>query len=428
MKKVLMLGGDYGAIELAKTMQKNGYYVIATDYYEHTPLKEIADEAWWISTGDIDLLAEKCMEAGVEGVLFGVSEFNTVMARKLCQVLNLPIYCDNDRAWEVATNKYEFKQLCRKCGAPVLADYEISSKLSEEELAGIEYPVVVKPIDQCGNHGMSYCTNKEELIQAYHIARAASDNEKIIVERQLHGPEFSVNYLIANGEPRLFLFSTEYHQTGELANLYSIIISTSHHLKQYLAEVNEGVKAVFREAGCKEGVAWVECILDQDSKMYLLEMGYRFGSDVVQIPYKDIVGFDSLQWMIDIALGKKHLEEDMPEELNQAYKECAVSYLLFSNRTGVIGTMEGLEEISKIPGVLVDIPKRVGRNVTYHTPIGVIRFASNDCEGVCETIRTINSLLKVLDENGENMIIYYDNYQELLDEYVAGLKEFECLV
>ena len=46
---------------------------------------------------------------------------------------------------------------------------------------------------------MSYCKNREELVAAYKYARSISDNATIIVERELHGPEFAVNYVLADG-------------------------------------------------------------------------------------------------------------------------------------------------------------------------------------------------------------------------------------
>lgn len=119
----------------------------------------------------------------------------------------------------------------------------------------MKYPVVVKPVDKSGNRGMSYCKNREELVAAYKYARSISDNATIIVERELHGPEFAVNYVLADGEISLLYFSSEHNQPGYLENMYSIIYTQSADLKKYINEVNDSVKKVFKEAGCREGVA-----------------------------------------------------------------------------------------------------------------------------------------------------------------------------
>lgn len=424
MRKILILGSDYGTLDLAKEAHKMGLYVICSDTMETSPTKREADEAWFISTTDIDGLEKKCREENVTAVTFGASDFNINNGRKLCKRLGLPVYCKSDRAWEVACNKSEFKKICKKVGAPIATDYYLTDALTREELDKIHYPVVVKPVDKSGNRGMSYCKNEEELVAAYKYARSISENATIIVERMLKGPEFAVNYVMADGEIRLLYFSSEHHQPGQLENLYSVIYTTSAFLKQYREEVSESVKAVFKEAGCKDGLAWVECMRDTDSHFYLLEMGYRFGGEMTYVPYERVSGFNSIRWMLEVALGVKHTAADLPEDLNQCYKGCAASYYMFTTCDGEIAEMEGVEEIEAMENVVLDFPKRVGNNVRYHAALGIIRIFGRDCEELCNTILKINSLLKIKDKDGKDMFIYYDDVDSIRTEYAQGLREF----
>ena len=59
-EKLLILGSDYGSLELVKRAQKRGIYVIASDTMEESPTKKAADEFWMISTTDTDALEKKC--------------------------------------------------------------------------------------------------------------------------------------------------------------------------------------------------------------------------------------------------------------------------------------------------------------------------------------------------------------------------------
>lgn len=423
-KKLLVLGSDYGTIDIVKQARDMGIYVIVADLMKTSPTKEIADEAWLISTTDIDLLVKKCIEENVDGVLTGASDFNIARSRELCKVLNFPVYCYDDNAWNVATNKRAFKDLCKEVGAPIAEDYCISENLSDDELSIIQYPVVVKPVDKSGNRGMSYCKNKEELLTAYKYARSVSENSTIIVERELHGPEYAVNYVLADGSINLYFFSSEHNQPGELENLYSFIVTTSEHLKLYLSEVNEKVIEVFKAAGCRDGVAWVECILDDDGHFYLLEMGYRFGGEVVNVPYEKVSGFNSIKFMIEYALGKKHTFSDLPVNLNTSCKECAATYLLFAKKDGIIDKIYGLDEISQMENITLDMPKREGGNVRYHATMGDIHISAKDIDEMCETVKIINSKLKILDADGNDMFIYFDDYETLKREYYSGMREF----
>lgn len=422
--KLLILGSDYGTIDIVKAAHARGLYVIVTDLMTTSPTKEEADEAWMISTTDIDLLEKKCREQKIGAVLTGASDFNIERSRELCKRLGFPVYCASDKAWDVATNKRHFKDICKQVGAPIATDYHLTDELSDEELAEIKFPVVVKPVDLSGNRGMSYCANKEELKAAWKKAREASKNSTIIVERQLHGPEYAVNYVMADGEIRLHFFSAEHHQPGELANLYSVIATTSYHLKQYIEEVNDKVIAAFKEAGCRDGVAWVETMLDDDGHFYLLEMGYRYGGEVVNSAYRHICGFDSIDWMVEIACGVKHTAEDLPAPLTDCKRGIGTAYMLFAQRDDVVKSIEGLDEISKLPGVYLDIPKREGGNVRYHATMGNIHIATKDVEELCNTIDCINRTLKIKNADGQDMFIYYTNLDELREEYYNGLKEF----
>lgn len=424
LRKLLILGSDYGTIDMVREAHKAGLYVVVTDTMETSPTKEEADEKWLISTTDIDALEKKCREEDISAVTFGASDFNITNGRILCKRLGLPIYCDSDRAWEVARNKSEFKKLCREVGAPIATDYYLTDKLSRDELDKIQYPVVVKPVDKSGNRGMSYCMNEEELIVAYRYARSVSDNATIIVEHMMKGPVFAVDYVLADGESSLLYYLSEHHQPGQLKNLYSIYNTTSAFFKQYVNELDEAVRAVIKKAECREGIVWVECMRDIDGHFYLLEMGYRYGGEMTYVPYELMHGFNTIKWMLDVALGVKHKKSDLPAELNVCYQSCAASYFLFSTCDGEIALMEGVKEVEEMENVTIDFPKRLGSSVRYHTAFGIIRLYAKDCDEMCKIISNINNVLKIRDKDGKDMFIYFDDFDTIRTEYAQGLREF----
>ena len=423
-KKILILGSDFGTISVVREAHKMGLYVIVADLMETSPTKEEADEAWLLSSTDTETLIRKCKEEGIFALMFGASDFNVWNARLVCKELNLPIYCESDYACRVARDKGEFKRICKAVGAPVAEDYYLTDALMENELRTVQYPVVVKPVDKSGNRGMSYCSNQEELVVGYKLARNISDRE-IIVERQLHGKEYNVHYVLADGHARLLYFSSTHHEPGEVENLYSFKCTTSHHLKQYIDEVNESAIAVIEKAECKEGIVWFDCIRDDDGHFYLLEMGYRFGGVMTYVPYEKVTNFNTVKWMLECALGVSHKEVDLPPALNTALLGCACSYNLFSRYEGEIANIDGLEEIEKMPNVFVDIPKREGNSVRLAACMGLIGIYGENIEIVCNCLRQINSLLKIWNRDGENVFIHYDDYDALREEYYMGLKQFQ---
>ena len=423
-KNLLIIGSDFVTLQVVREARALGYYVIAADLMETSPTKALADEAWLISSTDTDELVKKCKERNITALMFGASDFNVWNARKVCKTLGLPIYCESDYACRVARDKGEFKRICKSVGAPVAQDYYLTDKLTDDELDQIVYPVVVKPVDKSGNRGMSYCSCRDELIRGYKAAREITDNE-IIVERRLHGSEYNVHYVLADGHARLLYFSATHHEPGEAENLYSFKCTTSLHLEQYLKEANESVIQAIKKAECREGIVWVDCIRDDDGHFYLLEMGYRFGGVMTYVPYEKVTGFNTVKWMVECAAGARHKEEDLPPALSTALTGCAASYNLFARYGGEIAQIEGLEEIERIPGVFVDIPKRTGNTVRSGACMGLLGIYGENIEVLCDRLRKVNDIFRMKNRSGENMFIFFDDYRTLRAEYYEGLEQFK---
>lgn len=423
MRKLLILGSDFGVCDLVDTAHEMGLHVIVADYLETTPAKERADEAWLVSTNDTDELARRCEEAGVGGVMCGVSDFNGDQVRALCARLGIEPLAASDEAWGLARDKTLFKQACREAGAPVAEDYRLTSELLDEDLAAVEYPVVVKPADKSANRGMSYCSDEAELRVAYRKAYEASDKGSVVCERCLKGNEWVANYILDDGKATLLYFGRELHMPDQPANLYSFINTTSNKLGLFLEEVDAGLKEVFRRAGFTNGIAWVETMLDEDGHFYLIDPAYRLSSETVYRLHRNVNGFDSLRWCIESAMGMGHAASGLPELPARGEKACVGSYHLFSPRGGVVRSIEGVEEIASMENVSIDLSKRPGAKVAPGANIGLVRIYAGSVEEEIEKLKKVNDLLDIRDENSDGMFVRYTDYRAIADDFNAGLAE-----
>lgn len=414
-KKLLMLGTSKGTIEMLKIAKAKGIHTIVTDYLE--PEKSIAklvsDEYWMINTNDLDALEKKCREEKVDGVVSGVSEFNLEMTMELTKRLGLPSYCTPE-AWHYSRNKNDFKQLCKKLNVRVAEDYPMSNPPTEEELNNVKFPVVVKAINMSANRGMSYCYNKEELVEACAYARKVSGSDTIIVERMLKGPEVSADYVMGDGKIRLISVNTMNNQPGELQNCYSITTTENRFVRKFIQEENPDVIKAFEAVGCREGFGWIETIYDEDGHFYILEMGYRLCGNEINIPLKNVAGVDALEWVIDYAMGKKHTEADLPAMQSDYYDRCGCAYCLWSDREGTIGQFKGIDEIINDERFYWDTVMTEGTHVGKHVIMGVIAFDAADAEDMCSIINEINEKVSVLDSNGEDMMIHFTDCDQLI--------------
>lgn len=422
MEKLLMLGSNHNSADIVLCAKSMGVHTVAADYYppERSAAKRAADEHWLISTGDLDALERKCREEGVTAVASGVSDFNTEQAVQLSARLGLPSYC-TPAAWHYARDKADFKALCRQMGVPVAEDWVLSDPPTREELDAVRLPVVVKPVDRSSNRGMSYCWKRGSLEEACRHARSLSDQSRLIVERMIEGHEYTAYYVLAEGEARLFAFSSMSSQPGAPGNCYSLTTTVADLKEQYIRELDPAVRTLIKAAGCTDGYVWFE-MMAEHGRFYFLEMGYRLPGDVLQIPLRSLTGFDVIRWMTECALGRRHRPEQLaalPDPL--ASKRSATSYLLWTSRAGTIGEISGVEQIAALPCVeRVDLAP-VGTEFDAHRPIGPVLFTSDDCGQLCDTLERINRTIRVTDQEGEDMLIRFTNYERL--EQMARAEE-----
>ena len=424
MKKLLMLGTSLASIEMIEYAKSIGVYTIVTDYLEpeKSVAKLVADEYWMINTSELDILEKKCREEGVSAVICGVSEFNLEMTMELCRRLNLPSYCTPE-AWHFSRDKADFKKLCLEVGAPIAKDFYLNQELPDAELDKVNFPVVVKPIDLSGNRGISYCYNKDELRKAYKYALSLSKSQKIVVEKMLKGKEWYSYYAIADGEIRLLALNSMIAQSGELKNLYSLTTTISDNVQRFIDEINPKIEEVLKKVGCKEGIAWVQVMLDEDNNFYIIEMGYRLPGDMPFVNYDQLCNFDSIKWLVDYSLGKKYTKEDLPAALMKPMKSCGIAYSLWSNCEGKIKEIKGLEELKEKLGVRSFTLQKIGDSFDYHRPIGVITFARETIDETIKALKTVNEILCVNNLDGDNSYIRYTDYDYLKDLYMKGISE-----
>ena len=414
--KLLVLGSNFGAVEIVQAAKARGIYTIVTDYYDpsRSNAKKYADECWDISTTDTDLLADRCREAGVTAVTCGVSEFTSEMTFHLCDKLGLPKYCSWE-AWSYARNKRKFKDVCIANNVRVAQDYIIKDPKDPEQTKGIHFPVVVKPIDCGGNSGVTFCNTQEELIQAFQKAREVTEHpETIICEQRLEGREYAAGYALANGEASLIDVFSMHFQDGEPTNVYTLDCTSSGILDIYLSEIDEGIRNVFKDAGFTDGFVWIELMHDTDGHLYVLETGYRLTGGMLPYTFRDAAGFDAVNWYLDCFLGIRHSKEDLPVSQKSEYEKYGVSYLLWNNKGGEIKELIGFEKIEKDNRIdVVDFIRKPGYKLHPYSLMGEILFTCKNREEAVRLIHEINDTIQVLNTDGENVLIYFTGTEKI---------------
>ena len=415
MKKLLVLGSSKGCREMIAYAKSQGVWTIVTDIDEPSKswAKLLADEYWMISADDFDALEKKCREEEINGVCCGISTFCIPCVIKLCERLGLPAYNTLD-AWHYTMNKYDFKALCRSCDVPVAKDYFVSTTPTEEELDAIQFPVVVKAVDQSANRGMSYCYYKEDVLPAIQYAHTFSKNDNIVIERMLHGVEYTAYYALVDGEASLVILFSDLAQPGTPNNCYSVNITDADNLETYKKEVDPYFREALKKGGMTNGVCWIELILDEDGHFYVIEMGYRMSGDMMAIPIKDVTGFDSYKWLVDYALGEKRTKDDLPAPQCRQFEKTGCGYILWSNDTkGTIAEIKGIDEILSLPGMKLTADVHEGSTYREHQYLLTFTFTCNSNAEARQLISKINDTVSVINDKGDDVVLRFTDFDSI---------------
>ena len=358
-----------------------------------------------LSSGDFYPLDE------AYAIFAGISGFNLDRVKDLTERLGLPCYIE-EAAWKYARDKSAFKKKCREFGIPVVDEYIVSDPPGAKELAAIEYPVVVKPVDGTGNKGLSICNNEKELIAGCRRARENSESGNILIERYITVEESWHFYFLADGVIRHIYSGCVFRQPGYPSFLYLIGAFAVTEYHEFNEQFDEKCIAFLKNIGCKNGIAWFQTIKDKKGRYYALEMAQRMSADCAGKALKKSIGVNNIEWMLDLAFGKQHTAEMIPEPAEPPYKCAHYVYYHFAGRDGEITSIQGNNELDP-ERFQVSLVAHEGDFIPKYRLMARIVFNVNTPEEVCESIRYINAKTRILDIDNNNMYIQFTDFDVL---------------
>lgn len=398
MEKLLILGNNINVDYLINCAKKRGIYVIVTDNLpiEKSPVKKLADEAWDISIIDIDGLVEKAKAEGVTGVTCGAGELAMKSVREVCKRMNLPFYV-SDRAWEITNDKLLFKEECKKYRVPVAREYILDISFSEQDLAQIEYPVIVKPADGTASIGLHLCNNREELIEGYKDAYEKSAKKKVVVEKYYSGVELSFLFSFEKGVTR-YVESADSYGCKKEDIPFTFVYQPSLYTERLKNELFPNLFEMFKDMECYSGVGLVQLIVE-NGEYVAIEMNYR-------LPGMNTQSHDYIcQCVVDAAIPQNELEIVPP-----APQRALSRYLIWVDE-GTIASIEGVGKIKELPDLVTYIPYlKVGDVVKPNSGMRQIfghLIMSCDFDKLLENVKVIDEVLSVRDENGNEMVKHF---------------------
>ena len=427
-KKLLVIGGAFQHCKLVEAAKELGVITYVTDYLplEDAPAKQIADRYFMHNITEIDDIAAMCREEGIDGVISTSLDACQKPYFKVCQKLGLPCF-GTEEQFRILTDKTAFKESCKAAGVDTIPEYKACDFESEEICkANVQFPILVKPGESRGSRGQSICNTYEETLAAIAFARSESANGEIVIEKYMgQANDFSMTILVING--KTYPFRTVDRFLGKyedgLDKLAVGAAMPSVFTDIYMEKAHAKIENFIKHIGLVNAPIFMQGFVDGDCVRFY-DPGLRLPGGEYERMFRFATGKSPFKPLIEFALTGRVSAED-----NEIGKEdiwlCGktAGQILPTLRPGVIGKIEGLEEIRQHPDVVSVFPRFKAGDTIQPTHNVNQRYAEIDIvcqspEKAAEVTAWIYHTLKITDENGEDMLVSQFDPQRFVQRLV----------
>lgn len=397
MKKILMLGASLQQVPAIKRAKELGFYVITTDYLPDNPGHKIADEAYDVSTTDLDAVLELSQRLGINGIVAYASDPAAPTAAYVSEKMGLP--GNPYESVELLTKKDLFREFLIKnnfCSpkAQGFTSFEDAKKYIDK----FKFPVMVKPVDSSGSKGVVKITEKSQLEEAVKEALSYSRAKRFIVEEfiekkgyQISGDGFSVDGKLVFTSYGNELYSgkgtREYVALGEF---WPSLLTAEQK-----AKVDGELQKLITALGMKTSAYNIEVILDKDDNVYILELGPRNGGSYIPQLIEYATGVSLVDYTLFASVGMDCSTLKMAET-----KGFWSNYMILSTVSGKFSKLWFDEKFEKNNLLDVYCTYNKGDTVTAYQntthSLGTIIFKASSLDEMIEITNNIEKYYKVV--------------------------------
>ena len=231
----------------------------------------------------------------------------------------------------LCSDKYYMKESFVKGGVRCAKHICINNREElEAALDQLEFPVILKAVDQMGSRGLFRCETREEAYAHYPDTMAATRRDYCLVEEFIQGQMLGCEAMISNGK---FLFCLP----NNIENYQSYVPTPIGHSVPYEkmdtlgCEVEHQLELAVQALGMDN--CPVNCdMMEKDGKIYVIEITGRAGGNCLPEAVSLYYDTDYYEAMVRLALDmnpESLFEKTSPHTAN-------LSHILTSDRSGIL--------------------------------------------------------------------------------------------
>jgi len=401
---IFILGAGIMQLPAFEAARRNSWISIAADGNPQAPCRSRADKFLNIDLKDrirlVQAAEELLQSYDIRGVFTCGTDFSSSVAW-IAEKLNLP-----GIPYQTAldcTDKYRMRKKLRENGVPCPDFCEISEEMDLlKETSKLNYPLVVKPVDNMGGRGVITVKDPESLNAAVKEAIGYSRTGRAIVEEFMDGKEFSIDALVYNDSITITGFADRhiFYPPCFIEMGHTLPSQTDQQTQEEIFRVfKEGVKALGIHLGAAKG------------DMKITTRGVMIGEIAARLSGGYMSG-----WTFPYASGINLVEEGMrlamgmePGDLTPKAHNTS-SERAFISIPGVIKDIKNLDEAHNLEYVqdiflISDVGDKVAFPLNNVMKCGnVISVAENRSDALESSLKAVSKIRIILENKNEETL------------------------
>ena len=334
--KALVLCGGFPQLALIKYLKSQGVVTILADKNDKVVAKQYADSFYQISVLDVEAIRHLAIEEKVDFLVTVCADQVLQVVAQVSEELGLPCYIDFQTAENVSKKSY-MKQKFVENEVPT-SKHIILNEISEDAVKGLQFPLIVKPVDAYSSRGVQKLNTFEELEFAVAKAVEISRTHYAVVEEFVEGDELTVDVYVENGIAHV-LSICHLDKIGEDGKFVI-------HRGRYPAQISQDIKnqieqaaqAIAQAFGLNNSPMLIQ-LISNGERISIIEFCARTGGGIKFRLIEKVSGFDVVKAVADLTMGRTPHYEEKPRAAKYINNE-----VLYCS-SGKFNHMEGLEEL-----------------------------------------------------------------------------------
>ncbi len=306
MKKILLLGGSAQQIAAIETAKRLGYDTVLCDYLTDNPGQYHADKFYLVSTTDREAVLEVAKKENIDGILAYASDPAAPTAAFVAEKLGLP--GNPLESVETLCNKDRFRAFLKKnqfCVPESMAFSDCESFAGNE--LQFHLPVIVKPVDSSGSKGVTVLRSWDGIKAAVDFALSFSRCGRFIVEEFIekkHPYLIGGDIFVKDGQVILWGLMNCHRDPSvnplvPVGKSYPPVVQDAD-----LNRVKETLQRLVTALQIRDCGMNVEVIIDQNDRVFLIDIGPRNGGNMIPELLSLIFDVDVVEMAVRSAMGE----------------------------------------------------------------------------------------------------------------------------